>query len=76
VAGFCGHDSKPSGPLKGVTFFDRLTARFSRRREIMDVPTSFIRIIILFDEDFKYGDGAKFGGYVFDKGCTTVCITI
>jgi hypothetical protein len=30
----------------------------------MDIPTSFILIIILFDTVFKYGDGAKFWGYV------------
>jgi hypothetical protein len=29
-----------------------------------DIPNSFIGIIILFDEGFKYGDGAKFRGYV------------
>jgi hypothetical protein len=27
---------------------------------ITDIPTSFIRIIILFDEALRYGDGAKF----------------
>jgi hypothetical protein len=32
--------------------------------EIVDIPISFIWIIILFDAVFKYGDGAKFGGYV------------
>jgi hypothetical protein len=26
----------------------------------MDIPVSFIWIIILFDAVFKYGDGAKF----------------
>jgi hypothetical protein len=31
---------------------------------IMDVPTSWIWIIILFDAVFKYGDGSKFWGYV------------
>jgi hypothetical protein len=30
----------------------------------MGVPTVFIWIIDLFDEDFKYGDGAKFRDYV------------
>jgi hypothetical protein len=30
----------------------------------MDMSTSFIWIIIFFDEAFKYGDGAKFWGYV------------
>jgi hypothetical protein len=29
----------------------------------MDIPISFILIIILFDAVFKYGDGAKFWGY-------------
>jgi hypothetical protein len=38
--------------------------------EIMDIPTSFIWIIILFDAVFKYGDGAKFLG---DKRWTTLC---
>jgi hypothetical protein len=28
----------------------------------MDIPTSFIWIIILFDVVFKYDDGAKFWG--------------
>jgi hypothetical protein len=32
--------------------------------EIMDIPVSWIWIIILFEELFKYGDGAKFWGYV------------
>jgi hypothetical protein len=30
----------------------------------MDIPTSFIWIIILFDSVVKYGDDAKFWGYV------------
>jgi hypothetical protein len=30
----------------------------------MAIPTSFTWIIILFDVVFKYGDGAKFCGYV------------
>jgi hypothetical protein len=30
----------------------------------MDIPTSFIWIIILFYEAFKYGDGAKCWCYV------------
>jgi len=30
----------------------------------MDIPTSFIIVIILFGEVFKYSDGAKFLGYV------------
>jgi hypothetical protein len=30
----------------------------------MNVPTSFIWIIILFDDSFKYGDGEKFWGCV------------
>jgi hypothetical protein len=34
------------------------------QQEIMDIPISFIWIIILFDAGFKYGDGAKFWGYV------------
>jgi hypothetical protein len=36
--------------------------KFSFVKEI-DIPTSFIWIIILFDEAFKYGDGAKFRGH-------------
>jgi hypothetical protein len=28
----------------------------------MDIPISFILVIILFDAVFKYGDGAKFWG--------------
>jgi hypothetical protein len=30
----------------------------------MDIPTSWIGIIVLFDEASKYRDGAKFLGYV------------
>jgi hypothetical protein len=30
----------------------------------MNIPISFIWIIILFDAVFKYGDGEKFWGYV------------
>jgi hypothetical protein len=30
----------------------------------MDIPADFTRIIILFDEAFKYDAGAKFLGYV------------
>jgi hypothetical protein len=33
-------------------------------KKIMDIPTSFIWIIILFDAVFKYDDGAEFLGYV------------
>jgi hypothetical protein len=32
--------------------------------EIVDIPISWIRIIILFDAVFKYGYGAKFWGCV------------
>jgi hypothetical protein len=31
---------------------------------IMNIPTSFIWIIILFDEAFKYDEGVNFWGYV------------
>jgi hypothetical protein len=30
---------------------------------IMDKPTSFIRILILLEEAFQYGDGANLSGY-------------
>jgi hypothetical protein len=30
----------------------------------MDIPTSFILIVILFDFAFEYGDGVNFLGYV------------
>jgi hypothetical protein len=33
----------------------------------MENPTSFIWIIILFDEAFKYGEGAKFWSYIGTK---------
>jgi hypothetical protein len=33
----------------------------------MDIPICFILIIVLFDEGFKYGDGAKFLGLCWDK---------
>jgi hypothetical protein len=42
----------------------------------MDIPTNFIWIIILFDAVFKYGDGAKFWGYVVIKAeqlCVEFC---
>jgi hypothetical protein len=32
--------------------------------KVMDIPISFIWVIILFDAVFKYGDGAKFWGNV------------
>jgi len=32
--------------------------------KIMDIPTSFIWIIIFFDGDFEYGGGSTFWGYV------------
>jgi hypothetical protein len=32
--------------------------------KVMDIRTSFISIIILFDGAFKYGDDEKFVGYV------------
>jgi hypothetical protein len=28
----------------------------------MDTPTNFVQIIILFEDAFEYGDGAKFWG--------------
>jgi hypothetical protein len=42
----------------------------------MDIPTSFIWIIILFDAVFKYGDGAKFWGHVVinaEQLCVEIC---
>jgi hypothetical protein len=42
----------------------------------MDIPISFIWIIILFDAVFKYGDGAKFWGYVVinaEQLCVEFC---
>jgi hypothetical protein len=30
----------------------------------MDILTSYVCIIILFDEAFKYDDGVKFCGYI------------
>jgi hypothetical protein len=39
----------------------------------MDIPTSFILIIIMFDEASKYGDGAKFWGYVGTEA-ESVCV--
>jgi hypothetical protein len=35
----------------------------------MDMPVSFIRIIILFGEAFKYDDVANFRGYVVKIFC-------
>jgi hypothetical protein len=42
----------------------------------MDIPVSFISIIILFDANFNYGDGSKFWGYVVMKAeqlCVEFC---
>jgi hypothetical protein len=42
----------------------------------MDIPVSFIWIIILFDAVFKYGDGAKFWDYVVinaEQLCVEFC---
>jgi hypothetical protein len=42
----------------------------------MDIPISFILIIIFFDPVFKYGDGAKFWGYVVinaEQLCVEFC---
>jgi hypothetical protein len=33
-------------------------------QKVMNIPTTFIWITILFDKAFKYGDGANFLGYV------------
>jgi hypothetical protein len=34
------------------------------RWKIMDIPTSFFKIVILFEGAFEYDDCAKFWGYV------------
>jgi hypothetical protein len=34
----------------------------------MEVPTSFIWIVIFFEETFKYGNGAKIWGHKMQKG--------
>jgi hypothetical protein len=42
----------------------------------VDKPTSFVLIIILLDKTFKYGDGAKFWGYVrtsTEPRCVELC---
>jgi hypothetical protein len=56
------------------------TFRFDKwslaQSKIMDIVRSFIWIIILFDREFKYGDGAKFLGYVLDKCWRCVCIIV
>jgi hypothetical protein len=42
----------------------------------MDIPISFIWIIILFDAFFKFGGGAKFWGYVVinaEQLCVEFC---
>jgi hypothetical protein len=39
----------------------------------MGIPTSCIEIIILFDEAFKYGDGANLLGYV-GINAETLCV--
>jgi hypothetical protein len=48
----------------------------SVQQTIMDMPTSFIWIIILFDEGFKYGDNAEIWGYVgtnMEPLCVELC---
>jgi hypothetical protein len=42
----------------------------------MEVPKNFIRIVILLDEAFKYGDSAKYWRYVgtnIELLCVDVC---
>jgi hypothetical protein len=41
-----------------------LDKRILEQWRIMNIPTSFIWIIIFFDGGFKYGDVSKFWGYV------------
>jgi hypothetical protein len=43
--------------------------------EIMDITTSFIWVIILFDAVFKNGDGAKFWGY-FGINAEPLCVEL
>jgi hypothetical protein len=46
------------------------------QEKIMEIPTSFISIIILFNAVFKYGDGAKFWVYVVinaEQLCVEFC---
>jgi hypothetical protein len=44
-------------------------------KEIVDTRASFIWIAILFDEGFKYGDGAKFWGYI-GTNAEALCIEL
>jgi hypothetical protein len=39
----------------------------------MDIPTSYIWIIIFFDRAFEYGGGSKFWGYVGTKA-ESLCV--
>jgi hypothetical protein len=41
----------------------------------MDTPTSFIWIVVFFDEGSKYGMGAKFWNYVA-KTAETLCVVL
>jgi hypothetical protein len=50
-----------------------LDVQSSAQKKVSDVATSFIWIIILFDKALKYGDGAKFWGYV-SKNAEPLCV--
>jgi hypothetical protein len=48
-------------------------------RKTTDKPTSFISVVILFDEAFNYGDGDKFWGYGGTNAeplCVEFCNTV
>jgi hypothetical protein len=50
--------------MKTINKLLHLDKRSLARLKIMDIPTSFIWIVILSDEAFKYDDGEEFWGYV------------
>jgi hypothetical protein len=55
---------------KSWTFVKKI--KFSELN-IVEISTSFIRIVVLFDKTFKYGDRAKLWGYV-GKNAKHLCL--
>jgi hypothetical protein len=48
-------------------------------KKIIDIPKSFIWIVILFDEGFEYDDGAKFRGFIATNNeplCIELCNSV
>jgi hypothetical protein len=43
------------------------------RQKIIEIPTNFICVLVLFDEGFKYDNDEKFWGYV-GTGVEPLCV--